>query len=106
MSSQRNCLVCGRSLDTLFERAKRNVKTCSNKCRQKRYRDRKRHPGGDARSNENDLRSHEADQGRARRVQAFSDDCLKGLNPFQKRSNKGPGGLHASPNSAYLGIDT
>ena len=39
--SERVCVVCGMNLDTLFEKARPNVVTCSNKCRQKRYRERK-----------------------------------------------------------------
>ena len=106
MSSKRHCAVCGNPLDTLFERAKRNVKTCSNKCRQKRYRDRKRHPGGEARSNEIDCVSHELDEARIRRVRCFVEGCERGLNVHQVTSNKGPGGLHASPNPSFFGNDT
>ena len=106
MSEKRRCCVCGNYLDTLFERAKRNVKTCSNKCRQKRYRDRKKHPGGDARSDSQDFRSHEVDQARLTRIRCFVEACARGLNPYQISPNKGPGGLHASPKPSFLGIDT
>ena len=106
MSEKRKCCVCGSFLDTLFERAKQNVKTCSNKCRQKRYRDRKKHPGGDARSQEFDHDSHELDEARLRRIRCFVEGCERGLNVYQVTSNKGPGGLHASPKPMFLGIDT
>lgn len=106
MKDRRTCSVCGNYLDTLFETAKSNVKTCSNKCRQKRYRDRKRILERDSVQENKDLESHEIDQARLTRIQCFVADCLNSLNPYQVRTNKGAGGLHASPNPSVIGLDT
>ena len=102
----RSCTVCGNRLDTLFESARPNVVTCSNKCRQKRYRDRKRNVRPTAEITSDDLTGRQVDDARIRRIRCFVADCVRGLNPYQVRSNKGPGGLHASPNPTVCGIDT
>ena len=102
----RSCTVCGQRLDTLFESARSNVVTCSNKCRQKRYRDRKRNVRPTAEITSDDLNGREIDDARIKRIRCFVADCLRGLNPYQVRPNKGPGGLHASPNPTVCGNDT
>ena len=102
----RVCLVCGNRLDTLFESARPNVVTCSNKCRQKRYRDRKRNVRSNAEITNDDLTGRQIDDARIKRIRCFVADCVRGLNPYQVRTNKGPGGLHASPNPSVCGIDT
>ena len=106
MYDKRKCLVCGNFLDTLFEKARSNVKTCSNKCRQKYYRDRKRNADYGVTDPSQDFQKHVLDEARIVRTRCFVRDCEKGLNPYQLRSNYGPGGLHASPNPRVLGIDT
>ena len=103
---RRHCVVCGNYLDTLFEQARPNAFTCSNKCRQKRYRDRKRNAIESVDLRSNDHQDHELDEARIKRIRCFVADCLRGLNPYQVRSNKGPRGLHASPNPSVCGIDT
>ena len=105
-NQKRKCLVCGRYLDTLFEKARPNVKTCSNRCRQKRYRDRKRNEQNGVADSESSFQSHEIDEARLKRVRCFVKDCLAGFNPYQIYANKGPRGLHASPNPRVTGIDT
>ena len=106
MTKSRTCEVCGARLDTLFEKARPNVKTCSNKCRQKHYRDRKRNSESRVTENENDLQEHNLDEARLLRIRCFVNDCLAGLNPYQLGPNKGPRGLHATPNPRVIGIDT
>lgn len=103
---KRKCAVCGCYLDTLFEKARPNVKTCSNKCRQKLYRDKNRDSKIDAAVPKQAFQSHELDEARIKRVRCFIADCVRGLNPYQLPSNKGPRGLHASPNPRVIGIDT
>ena len=105
-NERRSCVVCGASLDTLFEKARPNVVTCSNKCGQKRYRDRKRNANDSVKLRGQDFLDHEIDEARVKRIRCFVNDCLRGLNPYQVRPNKGPGGLHASPNPSVCGIDT
>ena len=106
MNEKRKCLVCSNFLDTLFEKAGPNVVTCSNKCRQKRYRDRERYAEIGVTVFSQAFEEHDLDESRLRRIRCFVDDCLRGLNPYQLRPNKGPGGLHASPNPCVIGIDT
>ena len=103
---RRTCLVCGNYLDTLFDLARPNVVTCSNKCRQKRYRDRKRNEEVGPRISNQDMDDHELEEARLKRVRCFVADCIRGLNPYQIVPNKGPGGLHASPKPSVFGIDT
>ena len=106
MDKPRTCLVCGRLLDTLFEKARPNVVTCSNKCRQKRYRERKRFEKEDKAKRDRDFQEHDLDEARLKRVRSFVDDCKRGLNPYQLSPNKGPRGLHASPNPSVTSFDT
>ena len=106
MDKPRTCEVCGNRLDTLFEKARPNVRTCSNKCRQKRYRDRKRNAINGVTDSAKAFEEHDIDEARLKRIQCFVNDCLAGLNPYQLGSNKGPRGLHASPNPRFIGIDT
>lgn len=106
MNKARTCEVCGARLDTLFEKARPNVKTCSNKCRQKRYRDRKRNAINGVTDSAKEFQEHDLDEARLKRIQCFVNDCIAGLNPYQLGSNKGPRGLHASPNPRVIGIDT
>lgn len=106
MTVRRKCLVCGNYLDTLFDEAKPNVKTCSNKCRQKLYRDRKRHLKNDIASRSDEYGEHELDEARLTRIRSFVKCCMRGLNPYQLPPYKGPGGLHASPKPSVFGIDT
>lgn len=106
MVKKRTCIVCGNYLDTLFEKARKNVITCSNKCRQKRYRERKRNAENGVTDSDQAFQEHDLDESRLRRIRCFVDDCLRGLNPYQLSSNKGPRGLHASPNPSVTGIDT
>ena len=107
MSKERRaCVVCGANLDTLFEKARPNVVTCSNKCRQKRYRERKRELESDEETIKQDYVFHSIDEARLNRIRSFVSDCKRGLNPYQVRPNKGPGGLHASPNPSVTGFDT
>lgn len=102
----RTCEVCGNRLDTLFEKARPNVRTCSNKCRQKRYRDRKRNASNGVTLSDQAYAEHKIDQARLLRIRCFVNDCLDGLNPYQIGPNKGPRGLHATPNPRLSGIDT
>ena len=102
----RSCVVCGNRLDTLFDAARPNVVTCSNRCRQKRYRDRKRDVRSRSEISNQDLTAKQIDDARIKRIRCFVADCIGGLNPYQVRTNKGPGGLHASPNPSVCGIDT
>lgn len=106
MEKPRTCEVCGNFLDTLFEKARPNVRTCSNKCRQKRYRNRKRNTINGVTDSAKAFQEHDIDEARLKRIQCFVNDCIAGLNPYQLGSNKGPRGLHASPNPRVIGIDT
>ena len=106
MGEVRKCIVCRRLLDTLFEKARPNVKTCSNKCRQKHYRDRKRNAESGVTVSDEAFQQHDVDEARLLRIRCFLADCLAGLNPYQLAPYKGPRGLHASPNPRVTGIDT
>ena len=106
MSEKRKCCVCSNYLDTLFEQARPNVLICSNKCRQKRYRDRKRNAEYGVTESEKEFASHEIDEARLRRIKCFVDDCVRGLNPYQVPRIKSARGLHATPNPCVIGIDT
>ena len=106
MNEKRKCVVCGSYLDTLFEKARSNVKTCSNKCRQKHYRDRKRSLESGVVDPSQDFQKFVLDDARILRIRCFIKDCLRGLNPYQLPPNKGPRGLHATPNPRVSGIDT
>ena len=103
---KRTCEVCGNYLDTLISKARPNVKTCSNKCRQKRYRDRKRNVEKSVTDPSQDFQKFVLDEARMLRIRCFVSDCMRGLNPYQLSTNKGPRGLHASPNPRVTGFDT
>ena len=98
--------MCGRCLDTLFEKARDEAKYCSGKCRQKAYRRRQR-IGREARNAQNDrYASHEVDIARMERCKCLQDDYLARKSEGKAPLGKGPGGLHRASCTSYFGPGT
>jgi len=106
MEKIRSCQICGRRLDTLFEKARDDAKYCSGKCRQKAYRRRQR-MGREARNAQNGrYASHEDDIARMERCKSLQNDYLARKSTDKARNTKGPGGLHRASCTSYFGPGT
>ena len=100
-----HCVVCGQNLDGLFWKASDHAKYCSNRCRQKAYRERCKLARATVTAQDERYTVKVVEDARKMREQALVRDIQENATRGRK-PKRGPGGLHRSPKTTFSGHDT
>lgn len=95
-----HCVVCGQNLDGLFWKASDHAKYCSNRCRQKAYRERCKLARTTVTAQDERYASEVDENALTEREKALVSDIQQNASNGRKEF-RGPGGLHRSPKTTF-----